>query len=105
MVLTRDFRETIRARAQRDPAFRASLLQEAIETMLAGDVETGKAVLRDYIKATVGFETLAENVRKSPKSLMRMLSPGGNPRSDNLFAIIGYLQRNEGVTLRVRPMR
>ena len=35
-----------------DPAFREALIKEAIETMLAGDVETGKTILRDYIKAT-----------------------------------------------------
>ena len=50
MELIQDFKKTVRARAQRDPAFREALLQEAIETLLAGDVETGKAVLRDYTK-------------------------------------------------------
>jgi hypothetical protein len=34
------------------------LLREAIDAMLAGDVDTGKAILRNYIKATVGFEKL-----------------------------------------------
>ena len=28
--------------------------------MLTGDVDTGKAILRDYIKATIGFEKLGE---------------------------------------------
>jgi hypothetical protein len=27
--------------------------------MFGGDVDTGKAILRDYINATVGFEELA----------------------------------------------
>ena len=48
MALTRDFRETIQARARRDAAFRKALLREAIDCMLAGDVDTGKTVLRDY---------------------------------------------------------
>jgi hypothetical protein len=59
MALTRDFKETVKARAERDPAFREALLIEATEQLLAGDLETGKAVLRDYINATVGFERLA----------------------------------------------
>ena len=52
MALTRDFRETIQARAKGDTAFRKALLQEAIDCMLAGDLDTGKTVLRDYINAT-----------------------------------------------------
>ena len=58
MPLTREFKETVQARGRRDPAFRAALLQEAIDCMLAGDAETGKMVLRDYINATVGFDEL-----------------------------------------------
>ncbi len=79
MTLTRDFKLTIQARAQRDPVFRRELLREGIESLLAGDVETGKTVLRDYINATVGFSELAEVTHRSSKSLMRMLGPNGNP--------------------------
>lgn len=52
MALTRDFKETVRARAQSDPAFRRALLQEGVECLLSGDLDTGKVVLRDYIEAT-----------------------------------------------------
>ena len=58
MPLTRDFKETVHARAQRDPAFRDGLLKEGFECLLAGDVDAGKIVLRDYIEATIGFEAL-----------------------------------------------
>jgi hypothetical protein len=102
MALTRDFKETIRARVQRDPAFRKELLREGVESLLAGDVETGKAVLRDYINATVGFGKLAGVTRHSPKSLMRMLGPSGNPYARNLIEIIAYLQEKEGIRFRVR---
>lgn len=101
MALTRDFRETIQARARRDLAFRRELLREAVESFLAGDLETGKMVLRDYIHATVGFSELAECTRRSPKSLMRMLGPSGNPQARNLFEIVHYLQKKEKVRLRV----
>lgn len=102
MALTRSFKDTVQARVQADPAFRTALLTEAVNAMLGGDLETGKAVLRDYIKATVGFEGLAERTGKPSKSLMRMFSPTGNPAADNLFAVIGSLQRDTGVTLEVR---
>ncbi|MBN8933270.1 MAG: transcriptional regulator, partial [Rhizobium pusense] len=62
MALTREFKQTVKARAENDPAFRAALLSDAVELLLEGDVETGKAVLRDFINATIGFETLSEQV-------------------------------------------
>ena len=102
MALTRDFKETVRARVQRDPAFRRELLREGLETMLNGDVETGKTVLRDYINATVGFGELAEATRRSPKSLMRMLGPHGNPQAQNLFEIVSYLLHQEGIHFELR---
>jgi hypothetical protein len=102
VALTRDFKETIQARARRDPAFRKELLREAVESFIAGDVETGKTVLRDYIHATVGFNDLAGGTHHSPKSLMRMLGPTGNPQARNLFDIVQYLQRKEKVRFVVR---
>jgi DNA-binding phage protein len=105
MPLTRDFKETIRARVERDPKFRKQLLREGIEAMLAGDVDTAKTILRDYINATVGFTNLAEATQIPPKSLMRMLGPAGNPRADNLFEIVRYLQRREGVHFEIKAAR
>jgi len=105
MPLTRDFKETVRARAQHDPAFRRELLREAVEAFITGDLETGKAILRDYINATVGFEELAHATRKPPKSLMRMFGPRGNPNASNLFEVLGYLQSKEGIHFDVRAQR
>jgi DNA-binding phage protein len=102
MALTRDFKETVRDRAQSDPAFRAALLSEAIELLLSGDVETGRALLRDYINATIGFVELAKKSGLPPKSLMRMFGPSGNPRADNLFAVIRLLQDETGVQIAVK---
>ena len=101
MVLTKNFIETIKARAGRDPDFRKELLREGVETFLSGDAETGKAILRDYINATVGFGALGKAIDIDPKSLMRMLGPSGNPKTDNLVEIIKYLQTREGVHLKV----
>jgi DNA-binding phage protein len=102
MALTRDFKETIRARVERDPKFRKELLREGIECMLTGDIATAKAILRDYINATVGFTELSEATRIPSKSLMRMLGPSGNPRADNLFGVVSFLQQREGVRFQLR---
>ena len=72
--------------------------------MLSGDVETGKTVLRDYINTTVGFDKLASATKKSPKSLMRMLGPKGNPQARNFFEIVAYLQKKEGLRLKVHTV-
>ena len=105
MPLTRSFKDTVKARAGRDPAFREALLTEGVDAMLAGDIDTGKAILRDYINATIGFEKLAEETGTPAKSLMRMLGPSGNPNARNLFSMLHRLQSASGVSLRVRPSR
>ena len=105
MSLTRDFKETIKARIDRDPSFREELLKEGVECLLSGDVDTGKAVLRDYINATIGFRQLGGLTEKSPKSLMRMFGPNGNPQARNLFEVIGCLQEREGLHLKVHADR
>jgi DNA-binding phage protein len=105
MPLTRDFKQTVRARVERDPKFRRELLREGVEAMLSGDVATGKTILRDYINATVGFSDLAEATRITPKSLMRMLGPAGNPRADNLFEIVSFLQHREGLRFEIKASR
>jgi DNA-binding phage protein len=97
MALTKDFKAAVQARVARDPKFRKELLRESVECLLAGDLETGKALLRDYINATIGFEELSELTRTPSKSLMRMLGPKGNPQAQNLLDIIANLQRVEGL--------
>ena len=101
MALTRDFKETIQARANRDPKFRDALLTEGVEALLTGEVDLGKAILRDYINATIGFDDLAAKIGKPVKSVMRMFGPNGNPTAQNLFAVISQLQKATGVSLAV----
>jgi hypothetical protein len=105
MPLTRSFKDTVQARARRDGAFRQALLKEGIDCLIAGDVDTGKALLRDYINATVGFEELSGLTNKPAKSLMRMFGPQGNPQAKNLFEILSYLQKKEGLHFEVRAGR
>jgi DNA-binding phage protein len=101
MVLTRDFKETIVARAGSDPRFREALFSEAINAFLAGQTAEGRAVLRDLVNATIGFEGLAAEIATPSKSLHRMLGPNGNPSTENFFSIISALQKKTQVTLRV----
>jgi DNA-binding phage protein len=102
MPLTRDFKQSVRARVRRDPALRAALMRECVTALLAGELDLGKAVLRDYINATVGFEKLGKATGNSPKSLMRMFGPKGNPQAKNLLAVLVHLQRSTRVALEVR---
>src|SRR5438552_3231360 len=101
MPLTRSFKELVQRHVAEDPAYAEELLREGIDTMLKGDVDTGKSILRDYIKATVGFEKLGAETSTPPKSLIRMFGKRGNPQARNLFSVIGYLQRRAGMRLHV----
>lgn len=97
--MTKNFQDLVQGRIARDPAYAKALLREAIDTMLSGDVETGKSILRDYIKATIGFEKLGSAIETPPKSLIRMFGPRGNPQARNLFSVIGYLQSQARIKL------
>ena len=101
MALTKEFNETIKSRLQGSVRFRRALLREALSCMIAGDVETGKSVLRKYINGTIGFVKLGTDLGRSPKALMRMLGPTGNPQAKNLFELVAHLQKVEGTVLEV----
>lgn len=101
VALTRDFRETVQARARRDQKFRRRLLRDAVEALLAGDIVRGRETLRDFVNATVGFPVLAETTGIHVKTLHQMFGPKGNPTAVNLFRIIVCLQEQEGVRLSV----
>ena len=104
MPLTRDFKHTVLARVQRDPAFTKALLDEAATLFLNGEPETARLILRDLVNATIGFEKLATMTDKPSKSLHRMLSQKGNPSMDNLAAIFDALRRKLRVGIKVRTV-
>ncbi len=99
MALTRDFRQTVVERVQRDPAFARALLDEAATLFLNGEPNTARLLLRDLVNATIGFEGLSAETAKPAKSLHRMLSENGNPNMDNLAAIFRALRKQLGVDL------
>ena len=92
MALTRDFKQSIKDRVERDPEFANALLDEAANLFLSGEPETARLILRDLVNATIGFERLAKETATPSKSLHRMLSQSGNPRMDNLATIFRALQ-------------
>jgi DNA-binding phage protein len=104
MALTRDFKHTVLARVQADPAFARALLDEAVTLFLNGDPDTAKLILRDLVNATVGFEELAAAVDKPAKSVHRMLSAAGNPTMSNLAAIFSALKRALKVEIRAQAV-
>jgi hypothetical protein len=101
MARTKSFKTLVQNHVKRDKKFAEALLCEGVDAMLSGDVETGKIILRDYIKATIGFEKLGAATGAPPKSLIRMFGPRGNPQAKNLFSVIGYLQKRAGMRLHV----
>jgi DNA-binding phage protein len=104
--LTRDFKQTVIARVERDPAFARKLLDEATTLLIAGEAETARVILRDLVNATLGFEQLAKLTDVPSKSLHRMLSPKGNPSMDNLAAILSAVSRKiPGLTRTVKQGR
>jgi len=101
VALTRDFKETVYARAQQDLEFCLALIEEVIESLLEGDLDSGRSILSNYINATMGYPALAELTGQNPKSLFRMLGPKGNPTASNLFKIINIVKEQEGVEFEV----
>lgn len=104
MALTRNFKQTVIERVERDPAFAKALLDEAATLFLQDEPETARLILRDLVNATLGFEQLAALTDKPSKSLHRMLSPKGNPSMDNLAAIFGAMRTNLKVELEVHAV-
>lgn len=97
MALTKFFKDTVKARVERDPEFRAGLFKEALSAFFDGDTVLGKSLLRDLVNSTIGFEKLAEELNKPSKSLHRMLAPSGNPTMENFFHLIYVIKKNEGI--------
>ena len=104
MPLTKLFKDTVKARVERDPAFAAALFEEALSAFFEGDTTLGKALLRDLVNSTIGFEGLAQEMNKPSKSLHRMLAPTGNPTMENFFQVIHIIQKNEGINFQLNAL-
>jgi DNA-binding phage protein len=98
----RTFSEIVQERAGREPAFAVALLEEAGEGLLAGDLPTARSLIRDVIKASMGYAELSRCTGTPEKSLVRMFGPSGNPTAANMASVLHELQRYGQVRLRVR---
>ncbi len=101
MVVTKSFKRAVERRVAADPAFVENMLRESVQYFLTGPFDGCRVVLRDYIKATIGFERLSEGTNIPAKSLIRMFNLNGNPTARNLSRVILYLQEQAGVELQV----
>ena len=102
MALTRDFKQTITARVQSEPAYARALLQQATSLLLQGEPHTAKLLLRDLVNASIGFEQLARDIDKPPKSLHRMLSAAGNPTLSHVSAMLAAIAAHLGVEIQTK---
>jgi hypothetical protein len=50
---TKSFKELVQSQVKADKTFAKALLREGVDAMLSGHADTGKTILRDYIKPTV----------------------------------------------------
>lgn len=105
MAISRDFKQTVIERVERDPRFARAMLDEAATLFLNGEPDVARSILRDLVNATVGFEPLARKTKTPSKSLHRMLSPSGNPNMDHLAGIFGAVRESLNVDIRVRSTR
>ena len=78
---------------------------DAINALLAGELDEGRLLLRQYVNATIGFGELARRTGKADKNLIRTLGPSGSPTAANLFQFIQACMKAEGVTVAARVVR
>ncbi len=101
MALTREYRETVINRLQRDKEFTAALFAEAISALVEGEKETTLSIFRDLVHAPITFKELSEQTGFDQKALHRMLSIRGNPTMKNLVLIIRVIENNLQLSLEV----
>lgn len=88
-------------RVKRERVFGQLLLLEAVRAWLNDDVDLAKGLMRRLVDASLGYEHLAATTEGHPKSLIRMLSPQGNPSAKHLTEILTRLARFHGASFKV----
>ena len=101
MALTREYRQTVLSRLQRDPKFARALYAEAINALLEGETAVGLSALRDLVHASITFKKLARQTGFGEKALHRMLSTRGNPTTRSLVTIVQAIQEDLKIAPRV----
>jgi hypothetical protein len=96
MALTKDFRETTYARAQCDAAFHRSLLTEAANAYFGGGEAVGKAVLKDLVNSTIGFEKIGGGSPDPEQESASHARTGRKPEYKKLFCGASCSPRKRG---------
>jgi len=102
MALTRDYKETVVARIQRDRKFARALYGEAVSALIEGETAEGLSILRDLVHAEITFKELARQTGLGEKTLHRMLNRNGNPTARNLGMIVKSIAEDLGIRPRVQ---
>jgi DNA-binding phage protein len=102
---TQSYKDSMKAMVDRNPHMATEMLEDAINALLAGELDEGRLLLRQYVNATIGFPELARRTGKTDKNLMRSLGPNGSPTAANLFQIIRACMKAEGVTVAAHLVR
>lgn len=80
-------------------------VEQTLTHLASGDPEAAKAALRSAVRQAGGFESFGRAMGIPAKSLIRMVSPKGNPSLSNLSLILKTLiaKRCEKVSVKARP--
>ena len=76
-----------------------------MECLLTGDVDTGKAVLRNLHQRHNRISGAWRADRQVAQESDAYVQPQRQPQARNLFKIIGYLQKREGLHLKIHTVR
>jgi hypothetical protein len=68
MTLTRDFKETVNARIQREPEFATALLDEAVSLFVNGEPETARLILNNLLVSKALSTTIVLKVSNLDKN-------------------------------------
>ena len=102
MALTREFKNTVAAQAQRDPRFREALFTEApLNAYFSGDTAVGKTILRDLVNTTIGLEELAATLKKTEREPAPDACSTRQPEHGKFFGLVCVLQKKAHVKLHV----
>lgn len=96
---TTTYESGLKAMINENPEMAIEMLEDAVNAMMSGDLDDGRLLLRQYIKATTGFAELGRQMGKDDKNLMRSLRASGNPTASNLFAILHACTEAQGVKI------
>lgn len=102
---TTSYKAAMKAMVNENPELGAEMLEDALNSLLSGELDEGRLLLRQFVNATMGFKELAERTGKVDKNLMRTLSAAGNPTASNLFEIVQACIQAEGVTVAAHVQR